>query len=842
MHRRGSALNSPSPHSLLDQLQEAVWLIHETSLRIVYANAAAAQLAGLSAAAMRGMSVLDIVSTPQDIALWGEPIEVIAAGHSARTSLLRSDGTLVPVSQRVTRVTQTEHLPDGGSEPHTGSVLMLAMLDMTTQNATEHEMEVLLSELRATLDSAADGMLVCSLDGVIRAFNQQLVQLWGLPRSLLIERNDAAVYAFMEKQVANVGLYVERMAAIRNDCMQQSTDLFTLCSGAVIEMRSVPQFSHGQPAGRVYSYRDITRQTETQASLRLAARVFESSLDAIFIADHQHRVLRMNPVCEKLAQVDAFKWQGRLAAGLFVQNPAVDLMEQVLDAWALQGFWDGELEVPREQGFSCAVQLSWVALRDDSGALIQSIGFMRDLTGQHAAKKRIEQLAYTDVLTGLPNRLLMAQRVDAAIQEARQDSGNFAILFLDLDRFKIINDSLGHAFGDRILQLVAERLQACLRSTDLLCRLGGDEFVIYLHGAEAVVAENVSRRILSDMLQPFSLDAMGFSVQCSIGIALYPQDGATLDDLIKQADTAMYRVKECGRGSFSFYQPQMNANMLARMQMEHAMRQALGLQRMAVHYQPQVNMATGRITGAEALLRWTDPEHGSVSPSVFIPLAEESGYIVTLGVWVMEQAVREAAVWMHSGMPIMMAVNVSALEFRQADFVERVTRLLAVHQLPPTLLELELTESILLHDAQEMSQRLHQLAQLGVGLAIDDFGTGYSSLAYLKQLPIHKLKIDQSFVRGLAVDDGDRAIVTAIISMGRAMHVEVVAEGVETETQRALLQQMQCDHYQGFLCAPALAPDSFIAMLRASGRGAVPTAGSGSGSGSVQARQPTSGT
>ena len=403
--------------------------------------------------------------------------------------------------------------------------------------------------------------------------------------------------------------------------------------------------------------------------------------------------------------------------------------------------------------------------------------------------------------------------MDTAIQGARQSDTGFAILFLDMDRFKIINDSLGHPFGDRVLQLVAERLQTCLRQTDMLCRLGGDEFVIYLHGGDASVAESVARRILDDMLKPFMLDSMGFSIQCSIGIALYPQDGATLDDLIKQSDTAMYRVKERGRGSYGFYQPQMNANLLARMQMEHAMRQALGLQRMAVHYQPQVNMATGRITGAEALLRWTDAEFGAVSPAVFIPLAEESGYIVTLGAWVMEQAVREAALWMHGGTPIMISVNVSALEFRQPDFVDRITRLLAVHQLPPTLLELELTETILLQDAQEMEQRLRVLADLGIGLAIDDFGTGYSSLAYLKKLPIHKLKIDQSFVRSLPDDDGDRAIVSAIISMGRAMHIEVVAEGVETETQQAVLQQMQCEHYQGFLCAPGLPADQFRAML-----------------------------
>ena len=792
------------PHGWLDGLQEAVWLVDETSLLILHANAAAARLAGSSVAAMVGASVLSLASTPQDIAFWGEPAQVVAAGIHSHTRLLRADGSLVPVDRQVARVP---------GEAQGGTVFMVTMLDRSGQEATERELETLLSELRATLDSAADGMLVCNLGGQVRAFNQRLAQLWNIPRELLLERDDAAVYAHMAAQVQDAAAYAERLAAIAREPMQESTDILALRNGVVLELRTVPQFSQGRPVGRVYSYRDITRQTEIQASLRLAARVFESSLDAIFIADSQHRILRMNPGCERLVGPSATSFEGCMAASLFGGGSDAAFMEQVLQGWAREGFWEGELWLPRDNGAYCAVQLSWVALRDDEERLVQSIGFMRDLTLQHAAQKRIEELAYSDVLTGLPNRLLLSQRVDTAIQGARQSDTGFAILFLDLDRFKIINDSLGHPFGDRVLQLVAERLQACLRQTDMLCRLGGDEFVIYLHGGDAVVAESVARRILDDMLKPFMLDGMGFSIQCSIGMALYPQDGASLDELIKQADTAMYRVKERGRGSYGFYQPQMNANLLSRMQLEHAMRQALGLSRMAVHYQPQVNMATGRITGAEALIRWTDPEFGAVSPAQFIPLAEESGYIVTLGAWVMEQAVREAALWMHGGTPIVISVNVSALEFRQPDFVDRITRLLAVHQLPPTLLELELTETILLQDAQEMEQRLRVLAGLGIGLAIDDFGTGYSSLAYLKKLPIHKLKIDQSFVRGLPDDDGDRAIVSAIISMGRAMHIEVVAEGVETETQQAVLQQMQCDHYQGFLCAPGLPAQEFRAML-----------------------------
>ena len=790
-------------HAWLDGLLEAVWLVDEKSLCILQVNKAAERLAGLPSSDMVGKPVTSLAATPQDHAFWAEPKATLAAGIHSHTSMLRADGVLVPVDRRVTWVN-----PGDGH-----AVLMLTMLDRSAQNATEQELETLLSELRATLDSAADGMLVCGLDGRVRAFNQRLAQIWNIPRALLLQRNDAAVHEHLSSMVVDVEDYQARLAAIECEPLLERTDILELHGGMTVERRVVPQLHKGRPVGRVYSFRDITRQTEVQASLRLAARVFDSSLDAIFIADSQHQLMRMNPGCERLVGPCSAAFEGCLAASLFGSGSDASFMEQVLAGWDREGFWEGELWLPRDNGAYCAVHLSWVALRDDEGRVVQSIGFMRDLTLQHAAQKRIEELAYSDVLTGLPNRLLLSQRVHTAIQGGRASDTGFAILFLDLDRFKIINDSLGHPFGDRVLQLVAERLQACLRQTDMLCRLGGDEFVIYLHGADAVVAESVAGRILDDMLRPFLLDGMGFSIQCSIGMALYPQDGVTLDDLIKQADTAMYRVKERGRGSYGFYQPQMNANLLSRMKLEHAMRQALGEQRLSVHYQPQVNLITGRIIGAEALIRWTDPEFGAVSPAQFVPLAEESGYIVTLGAWVMEQAVREAAQWMRDGMPIVVSVNVSALEFRQADFVERLTRLLAVHQLPPTLLELELTETILLQDAHEMELRLGALSELGVSLAIDDFGTGYSSLAYLKKLPIHKLKIDQSFVRGLPEDDGDRAIVSAIISMGRALHIEVVAEGVETSAQRAVLQQMQCGHFQGYLCSPGLPSAEFRQLL-----------------------------
>lgn len=789
--------------AVCDGLDVALWVVDGQALDILHANEAAARLVGRPVGSMVGMAVQALAETPEDHIFWSQSAQDIVRGIHSRTSVRHAgSGHLVPVERRVLTLVGHEGL------------LLLTMYDRSEQEASERELETLLSELRATLDSAADGVLTCNLHGEVRAFNQRLAQIWHIPRELLVQRDDAAIREHMEAQVLDRDAYRARLASIALEPLLETTDVLHLRNGATIERCSVPQLIKGRPAGRVFSFRDISRQAEVQAGLRLAARVFESSLDAIFIADEQHAVARINPGCERLLGADAQALVGRPAQSLLCPNDEADaFMARVADGWARRGFWEGELALARQDGSRCAVQLSWVALRDDAGAITQSIGFMRDLTSQHAAQRRIEELAYRDVLTGLPNRLLLGQRVMAAIDGVSTRGGGFAILFLDLDRFKIINDSMGHPFGDRVLQLVARRLQDCLRQSDMLCRLGGDEFVIYLHDADAVVAEAVARRVLDEMASPFMLDELGFSIQCSIGMALYPRDGMTLDDLIKQADTAMYRVKERGRGSYGFYQPQMNAHLLSRMKMEHAMRQALGQGHMAVHYQPQVGMADGRIVGAEALVRWTDPELGAVSPSVFIPLAEESGYIVTLGAWVMEQAIREAARWRRCGVPLPVSVNVSALEFRQPGFVERVTGLLDECGLPPDQLELELTETILLQDALEMEQLLHALSQLGVRLSIDDFGTGYSSLAYLKKLDIHKLKIDKSFVSGLPGDEGDRAIVRAIASMGRALRIEVLAEGVETEQQRLALREMDCDCYQGFLCAPALPMADFRALL-----------------------------
>lgn len=783
---------------LLDALQEALWLIDAEDLRVLRANAASEAVTGYEPDAVPGLPVQVLAGTPQQQAFWSDPFNW-QAGAQFVTEVRRRDGEMVPVEMRVRALDS--------------AMLMVSMLDRREQARHEAELESLLGELRATLESAADGILVCDPGGHIRAFNHRFATLWGIPEALLVRRNDAAILEHLSLQLRDAPAYARQLASLSEQPLLESTDVLELQDGRMLERRAVPQLRRGLPMGRIFSFRDITAEAQIQAGLSLAARVFESSLDGIFIADEKMDVARTNPACRRL--LGDLSVQGRSVVSLFVpgDGAAEDLAQLALSQWQHNGFWEGDLWLRQAAGLRCAVRLSWVPLRNAQGDVVQSIGFMRDLTQQRAAQQRIEQLAYSDALTGLPNRLNLTQRVDAAIEAARVGGAVFSILFIDLDRFKIINDSLGHQFGDRVLKLVAQRLSDCMRPVDILSRLGGDEFVLYLHGCNCDLAASVARRILQEMERPFLLDGLGFSVQCSIGVAQYPADGLTLDELIRQADTAMYRVKERGRGNFSFYQPQMSAGLLSRMKLEHAMRQALEHERMAVYFQPQVHIDDDRIVAAEALLRWTDPEFGVVSPGVFIPLAEESGYIVTLGAWVMEQAVQEAALWQHQGMAIKVSVNVSALEFRQSGFVERLTGLLQRYGLTPQLLELELTESILLQDAQDMALRVRQIAELGVGMVIDDFGTGYSNLAYLKKLPISKIKIDQSFVRGLPHDAGDKAIVGAIISMGQALGVELVAEGVETQEQCQAIEQLQGDYFQGYLCSPALPAEQFRKRL-----------------------------
>jgi diguanylate cyclase (GGDEF)-like protein/PAS domain S-box-containing protein len=666
--------------ALLDAMIEAVCLVDPTTLRITAVNQGLIALVGMERCEFIGRPVVELTVAPEDLYFW----EDVAAGHAdsiLSESLLRcSEGVAIPVERKVSRVWLSPEEP----------VYLVGMRDMRRQRQAEEQLEDRMAELRATLESTGDGILVTNTAGAVRHYNRRFVELWNVPPGLLDAHDDLSLFAHLAACVKDEATYADQLGVIASDPEMQCTDVVLLRSGRMLERVTLPQTSRSRVVGRVYSFRDLTERLDAQ--------------------------------------------------------------------------------------------------------------------------KRIEVLAYTDALTSLPNRLLLGQRVAVALRAAQRSGATFAIMYIDLDRFKNINDSLGHAFGDRALKEAASRIQQTLREVDTLCRVGGDEFIAFLQEADALGAEIVARRILEKLAQPFVVDTVNFSLGCSIGVAMYPADARTLDALIQCADTAMFRVKERGRGNFRFYQPQMNVDLLSRVKLDHAMRQAMDLGLFRLHYQPQISMCDGRLLGVEALIRWSDAELGNVSPATFIPLAEESGFIITIGNWVLQEAVRQALVWQQSGRPVVVSVNVSALQFQQGDFVERVASAVGDAGLDPSLLELELTESILIKDVNETLARLHALSRLGVSLAIDDFGTGYSSLAYLKKFPISKLKIDRAFVMGLPEDEGDRAIVSATIAMAQALKLAVVAEGVETAAQRDYLQSLNCNAFQGFLCSPGLPANEFESL------------------------------
>ncbi|WP_180682741.1 sensor domain-containing protein [Tepidicella baoligensis] len=790
--------------AFMDHLLEAIWLVDPATQRVVAANTAAARLQQLDSDELVDASVLELSASPEDLLFWqglrsGERLTL----HS-ETLLRRRDGSTVRVLRHATPVQS----PDGQL------LYLVAMQDHTLQHQTEQKLEELLAELRATLESTADGILVCDLDGRIRAFNRLFTQLWGIPENLLIQKDDSSIYTWLASQVTEAIDYQRKIGELLRAPMLEATDVLILQTGRVIERISKPQLARGRPIGRVYVFRDITERTAAEAQLKLAAKVFESSLDAIFITDPAFGILTCNPAAEQLTHARADQLRGRPAPDLF-HSPSHPRWQQDLNE-RLQhsGFWEGEIWYRRSDQSAVALQASWVVLKDPHGHPLNTILFVKDLSEKLAAQQRIEQLAYTDALTGLPNRLMLTERVNHAIRVAERNGQGFAVLFLDLDRFKSINDSLGHLFGDMVLIEIASRLKQCLRQTDTLCRLGGDEFVIHLHDADESGAEITAQRIIDAVIRPVEIEGMSFNLSCSVGIAMYPSDGETLDELIQHADTAMYQVKDRGKGHYRFYRPQMNADLLSRIQLDHAMREGLERHEFVLHYQPRVCVRSGELRACEALVRWNHPDKGLVLPGMFITVAEETGFIVKLGQWVLEEGIRQAAAWLRQGTPCQVAVNVSALQFQQAGLVDGVAQALRTHGLPAHLLELELTESILIRDAEEALARLQALADLGVHLSLDDFGTGYSSLTYLKRFPLHTLKIDRTFIASLQEDEADAAIVSAIIQMGHAMHMQVVAEGVERVDQHQRLRALGCDHFQGFLFSHAVPADTFGQALQ----------------------------
>ncbi len=576
----------------------------------------------------------------------------------------------------------------------------------------------------------------------------------------------------------------------------------------VMDIIKTPLFqADGERLALVILGRDITEQVHAQEQMRLANQVLANSHEAVLITDADNTILSVNRAFTEVTGYTAEEVIGRNPRILSSGRQDKEFYRNMWEQLRLEGTWRGEIWDRRKNGEIYPKWLDISTVHDEHGRLTNYIALFSDITERKATEAQLEFMAYHDPLTKLPNRILLRDRFEQAMSLAQRGEVLVALLFLDLDQFKAVNDSLGHEVGDQLLLAVAERISRCVRDTDTVSRLGGDEFVILLNDLrEAGDATLVAQKILDHLDAPFTIGHHALNTSFSIGITLYPDDGTDFDTLMKLADTAMYYAKDAGRNTYRFYTEQMNVNAMERLQWLNSLHQALDRNEFMLHYQPQFELATGNIIGVEALIRWNSPELGMISPSKFIPVAEDSGLIVPIGRWVLQEACRQNRAWQDAGHPpLTVSVNMSALQFRRGNVVETVTSILKATGLAPQWLELELTESILIHDIEQVLEIVRQLKAIGVKLAIDDFGTGYSSLAYLKRFAVDKLKIDQSFIRNLSVDTEDAAIVRSIIQLGHGLNLQIIAEGVESRDQVRYLQNEGCDQVQGYLYAHPLA-------------------------------------
>jgi len=554
---------------------------------------------------------------------------------------------------------------------------------------------------------------------------------------------------------------------------------------------------HGHLTGYLHVGTDITERKVAEETLRQQSAAMTASMDGIGILDSRLDFTYVNDALAKLfGYPDPQQLTGRSICDLYEPPEQVRVITTVVPLVQQRGRWRGEASGVRNDGTTFPLEISLTAI--DGGGMVCVV---RDITERTYAEEQIKHLAYHDALTTLPNRLLFKDRVTVSISHAQRHNTRVAVLFLDLDRFKVINDSLGHSIGDQLLQSVAARVQSCVRDSDTVARLGGDEFTLLLpdlvHAEDAAV---VAQKILEAVRYPFHIEGREFYITTSIGISVFPEDGPDAETLIKSADTSMYQAKEQGRDNYQLFNASVNSRALQRIALEHGLRRSLSHNELAVHYQPIFDLRTNRITGIEALLRWTDPVMGNIPPATFIPIAEAIGIMIPIGTWALREACIQAKKWHDAGFnTLSLAVNLSVVQLQQIDLTEIVRDILTETDLPPRLLELEITESGAMLSPELSIRTLYDLKKIGIRISLDDFGTGHSSLAYLKRFPIDTLKIDQSFIHDITRDPDTAAIVTAIIAMGHSLRLKVIAEGVEFTDQAVFLKRHNCDQMQGYL-------------------------------------------
>jgi diguanylate cyclase (GGDEF)-like protein/PAS domain S-box-containing protein len=682
--------------------------------------------------------------------------------------------------------------------------------DVTAQRNAETALKESEQKLRTLLANMPVVLFVLDREGIFMHSEGEGLRAVGLKPGEVVGRSVWDVYRN----------YPDILDHLRRALSGDAHTATVRISGAAFETRYAPyRDADGQVIGVIGIATDVTEQCRAEQALRASeARyrmLFERNLAGVFRSTLDGWLLDCN---ESFARI--FGYDSPAEA---LQQPALDFYLRPSDRKA---FLTRLTERPSLTNFEAGARRRdgtplWILENatlvegpDGVGPLIE--GTVIDITERKRAEEHVKHLAFHDPLTGLPNRLLFNDRLTIALAQAHRSRQKLATLYLDLDRFKVINDSLGHSVGDELLRRVADRLRMCVREEDTVARLGGDEFIILMPRISSRRdAETVARKILTAIRLPFAIEDRDFFLQTSIGVSLYPSDGIDAETLVQNADTAMYRAKEQGRDNYQLYEPAMNTGAIDRLSLENRLRQALQNEELVLHYQPIVDLQTGRVRGAEALLRWRHPERGLLTPGEFITLAEISGLISPIGRWVLQTACEQIREWQAMGHPrLTVSVNLSPRQFQQGDLVSHVTTALAASGVEAGCLDLEITESNAMENAELTIKTLWELRRLGVGISMDDFGTGYSSLNYLKRFPIVRVKLDQSFVRDVVTNSEDAAIVRAVIAMAHTLKLVVAAEGVENEDQLAFLRQHRCDEMQGFLFSPPVEPGEFQKLLQ----------------------------
>jgi diguanylate cyclase (GGDEF)-like protein/PAS domain S-box-containing protein len=664
------------------------------------------------------------------------------------------------------------------------------------------------SNYRQIINQLYDSVIVMDMAGFILSWNKGAERMFGYSSDEAIGRNVLFLYADEEDDLEQ-DLFLEhggREMEVRRRRKSGETFWARLSLSQMCDVQ-------GGPIGIIGYLTDITEQVESRQRLLLHAKIFDQSEEAMVITDQDWRILSTNPAFTTITGFSAHEAEGKVLGTLSEQRTDSRL-DEIRAALHVNGRWCAEIRTKRKSGEEYPVQASLSQVTATNGSVSHLICTFSDLTERKQAADKIHHLAYYDPVTALPNRSLLVELTEQALAEARRDNGSGALMFIDLNRFKPINDSLGHEAGNILLREVGERFRDVMRDGDVVARIGDDEFVValfdHVHSESSGV---VAQRLLAALDVPFEVRGHELRIGASIGISVYPDDGNSVETLLRNADIALCRAKQSGSNAYVYYSEEMNERSLERLKIEAGLRRALENDELVLHYQPKINLADGAIIGAEVLVRWQHPERGLVQPNEFIPIAEESGLIVAIGNWVLEQACAQARKWHESGqMPIRIAVNLSARQFGP-DLAAAIHDLLRRHELPATWLELEITESMLMNRAERVIDMMGTLSKMGVSLSLDDFGTGYSSLSYLKRFPIETIKIDRSFIKGTPDDGDDCAIAGAIVSMSKQLKLRVIAEGVETAAQVDFMRTLGCDEIQGFLFSPPVVVGEFEAML-----------------------------